>query len=402
MKNKDTKTSQMLLDFHNAGKQENTPRLITTITPARDVYPLVQGKKILAEAIENVKERDRELQFLHNGIKAVLRTDKEILEVAQALALFNFNREQHYIADMFTGLYTMLTRGEKFLDIREVRAKDPWSGSEYLSHVRIVTTLQTLYKAALGPLLDSSGRSVNGAGDIVHDAKKIIDPILYGAIAMPRATITLKNIKKDDGEITDAWISGEPIHIHRMTKKLSDIVAVDLDTDFAPVKFDGNKILANDQFINNVAGLTAMLQLGKRLTDEGDTKGINAMTAKQIILTFQTGMELQRITGFGLIRNKITDRLNVTVRRSALPGMFPNAVRDLGKPTERLNYKEISNAVAKAGQYFYKAMELTDIIEELECNTAPIYIPALDRGVEFPEGIHYKNVVYFKADRLRG
>jgi hypothetical protein len=90
------------------------------------------------------------------------------------------------------------------------------------------------------------------------------------------------------------------------------------------------------------------------------------------------------------------------VRRAALPGMFPSAIQDLGKPTERPNYKQISNIVAKAGQYFYNAINKTGIIDTLEAYKTPIYIPALDRGVEFPDGIHYKNVVYFKADRLRG
>jgi len=397
----DNKPSQLLLDLHKSGAKENTPRLITTITPARDVYPLVQGKKILNDAIEDARERGRELEFLHNGIKAVLRTDKEILEASKALALFNYNKEQHYIADMFTGLYTMLTRGEKFLDIKEVYAKDPAGNTEYISHVRIVTTLQTLYKAALGPLVNGKGRSLNGTYEIVHDAKKIIEPILYGKAAMPRATVSLKDIKKQNGELCNAWISGEPLHIHRMTNNLSDLVAIDLDTDFAPVKFEGNKILAGDQFINNIAGLTAMLQLGKRYTDDKAGRGITAMTAKQIILTFQTGMELQRITGFGIKKNN-ADRLNVTVRRAALPGIFPNAIRDIGKPTERPNYKEISNIVAKAGQYFYEAILRTDILEELKGSNTPIYVPALECGAEFPEGIHYKNVVYFKADRLRG
>jgi hypothetical protein len=401
MKKNTSNTNQLLLYHFNSGEKENTPRLITTITPARYVYPLVQGKKILKDAAGEARDHDRELQFLHNGIKAVLRTDIEIMEVAQALALFNYNREQHYIADMFTGLYTMLTCGEKFIDIQEVRAKNPWDDTEHISHVRIITTLKTLYKAALGPLVDGNGRSLNGTYDIVHDVKKIIEPILYGKVAMPRAMVSLKGIKKDDGETGDAWISGEPIHIHRMTKQLSDLVAVDLDTDFAPVKFEDNKILAGDQFINNIAGLTAMLQLGKRHYDDKEGRGITAMTAKQIILTFQTGMELQRITGFGIKKNN-SDRLNVTVRRAALPGIFPNAIRDVGKPTERPNYKEISNTVAKAGQYFYKAIQMTNVLEKLEGNRTPIYVPALDRGVEFPEGIHYKNVVYFKADRLRG
>jgi hypothetical protein len=251
--NNDNAASQLLLNFHKSGAKENTPRLITTITPARYVFPMVQGKKILHETIEVSKERSRELAFLHNGIKSILRTDTEILEVSKAMALFNYNREQHYIADMFTGLYTMLTRGEKFIDIIKVCARDPCSNSERISHVRIVTTLQTLYKAALGPLVNSSGRSLNGAYEIVHDAKKIIEPILYGKTAMPRATVTLKDMKIQSGEVGDVWISGEPLHIHRMTNHLSDLAAVDLDMDFAPVKFDGGKILAGDQFISNVA-----------------------------------------------------------------------------------------------------------------------------------------------------
>jgi hypothetical protein len=166
----------MLLDFHKSGKQENTPRLITTITPVRDAYPIIQGKKLLDNSKTEARDHKKELQFLHDGIKAVLKTDEEILEVAHALALFKYSREQHYIADMFTGLYTMLTRGEKFLDIQEVRAKDPWGDTEYISHVRIVTTLQTLYKAALGPLVDSNGRSLNGAYEIAHYAKKVRYP----------------------------------------------------------------------------------------------------------------------------------------------------------------------------------------------------------------------------------
>jgi len=219
--------------------------------------------------------------------------------------------------------------------------------------------------------------------------------------AMPRATVTLKDIGTQSGEKGDIWISGEPLHIHRMTNNLSDLVAVDLDVEFAPVKIEDNKILAGDQFINNIAGLTAMLQLGKRYTEDKTGKGITATTAKEIILTFQTGMELKRITGFGVTKNS-GDRLNVQVRRAALPGMFPNAIKNLGKPDERPNYKEISNTVAKAGQYFYESIQRTDVLEELERSKNPIYVPALDRGVEFPEGIDYNHVVYFKTDRLRG
>jgi hypothetical protein len=403
MKPDTTKASQLLLNFYKSGAQENTPRLITTITPTRDFYPMAQGRKLINDAREAAKNHDREVQFLERGIKAVLRTDEEILEVAHALALFKYSREQHFIADMFTGLYTMLTRGERFLDVQQVMAKNIITGKEELSSVRIFTTIPTLYKAALGPLVDGNARSLNGTYEIVHYAKKFIDPVINGRAPTPRASASLKDVQREDGSRGDVWISGEPLRIHRLarTRNTGDYVAVDLDCDFAPVKFEGDKILADDQFIHNVAGLTAMLQLGKRNSDKDEGKGINSITAKQIILTFQTGIEIGRITGLGVRKNN-SGRINITVRRNALPGMFPDAIQDIGKPTERPNYREISNQVGKAGEYFYRALEMTDILEELEGYKTPIYIPALDRGVEFPNGIHYKNAVYFKADRLRG
>jgi hypothetical protein len=376
------------------------------ISPTRGVYPMVQGRQILSEAAMEARERHREIEFFDKGIKSVLRNDEEIQRVSHTLALFRFNRDQHYIADMFTGLYTLLTRGEKFLDIKHILARDPETGREYLRAIQIVTTIPTLYKAALGPLLNNNARSIRGAHEIVHDAKKVIDPILHGKAPMPRATVTLRDVKKSDGSRGDVWISGEPIHIHRTSQISSDLVAVDLDCEFAPVLIEGNKIRAGDQFISNVAGLTAMLQLGKRYIDsEGyyedyyGQSGINCNTAKRIILAIQAGIELGRITGLGVKKNR-SNRLDITLRRKALPNIVPDAMRYLGKANERPNYKEVSNAVSKAGQYLYKAIEKTGILEMLSESTKAVYVPAIQRGAEFPSEEDYKNIVYFKADQL--
>jgi hypothetical protein len=363
---------------------------------------MVQGRQILSDATMAVRERHREIEFFDKGIKSVLRSDEEIRMVSNAMALFRFNRDQHYIADMFTGLYTMLTRGEKFLDIKHILARDPETGREYLRAIQIVTTIPTLYKAALGPLLNNNARSLSGAYDIVHDAKKAIDPIIYGKVPMPRATVTLKDVKKSDGTRGDVWISGEPIHIHRTSQVSSDLVAVDLDCEFAPVLIEGNKIRAADQFISNVAGLTAMLQLGKRNVDEkwDSYTGINCNTAKRIILAIQAGIELGRITGLGVQKNS-SNRLNITLRKKALPNIIPDAIRYLGQANERPNYQEVSSAVSKAGQYLYKAIEKTGLLDMLNESSKAVYIPATQRGAEFP-GEPYRHIVYFKADRLSG
>jgi hypothetical protein len=397
-----SESCQPSLDPYFNREKDGTPRLITTISSARGVYPMVQGRQILSDAAMKAREHHREIEFFDKGIKSVLRNDEEIQKVSHTLALFRFNRDQHYIADMFTGLYTMLTRGEKFLDIKHILARDPETGKEYLRAIQIVTTIPTLYKAALGPLLDRNARSIRGAYEIVHDAKKIIDPILYGKAPMPRATVTLRDVKKSDGSLGDVWISGEPIHIHRASQTSSDLVAVDLDCEFAPVLIEGNKIRAGDQFISNVAGLTAMLQLGKRYVDSEvyyGQSGINCNTAKRIILAIQAGIELGRITGLGVEKNS-SNRLNITLRKKALPNIVPDAIRYLGKANERPNYREVSNAVSKAGQYLYKAIEKTEILNMLNESNKAIYIPATKLGAEFPGGEDYKNIVYFKADPL--
>jgi hypothetical protein len=386
-----------LLNSRNLKKKEHIPRLTTAITTVGCVYPVVQGRKLLSEA--TAVEQERELRFLNKGAFSVLRSREEILDTSRALALFQFSREQNYIADMFTGLYTLLTRGEKFIDIEHIYARDPLSGRENLTAIRIITNRETLYKAALGPLLNNNARSLSGAYDIVHDAKKVIDPIIYGKVPMPRATVTLKNMDKGDGTRGDVWISGEPMHIYRAAGGLFDLVAVDLDCFFAPVKITGDKIRAGDQFISHVAGMTAMLQLGKRYTDEGTSTGINSQTAKRIILATQMGVEIGRITGLG-VKTNASGRKNIVVRREELPNIIPEAIQDLGRPRERPNFKKVSEMVAKAGQYLYKAIEKTDILEELKAQKSPIYIPATDRGAEFPNEELYQHIVYFKADRI--
>jgi hypothetical protein len=392
-------SGQISFELYDPSNEKHTGRLIKSIMPVAGVRPETQGMKLQNNAITDAEKNEREIDFLNNGVFSVLRTPSEILEVIHALSLFKFSLEQNYIADMFTGLYTMLTCGEKFLDIEEISAKKLKTGEEKTSAIRIMTTVETLYKATFGSLLSENARSINGAYDITHDAKKVIDPIINGKAPMPRATVTLKNVLKRDGTIGDMWVSGEPIRIHRHAT--SNLVAVDLDYYFAPVKIENNKIVAGDQYLSSIAGLTAMLQFGKKYNDEGNSPDISSSTARRIFLAIQMAVKIQRISGFG-VRKSPSGRINITVRRSELPNIIPRAIRDIGKPTQHPCYKEVSNAVAKTGQYIYKAIEMIGILDQLEALNTPIYIPAIDKGAEFPDdkGEPYKNIVYFKADQL--
>jgi len=84
--------------------------------------------------------------------------------------------------------------------------------------------------------------------------------------------------------------------------------------------------------------------------------------------------------------------------------MIPDAVKKSvdaqGREYTRINYKRVSDAIAQAGLYYYKAIEATGIIDEIA--KQKIYIPATSKAAEFPQGDNYKNVVYLKAERARG
>jgi hypothetical protein len=105
---------------------------------------------LINDAIKNITEHERQLAFYNGGIKSIIQNEDELFSVVRAISLFNFSREQDYIADMYTGIYSMLTRGEKFIETHPVYGVYPDTGEKYLSTYRIITTIPTLYKAALG------------------------------------------------------------------------------------------------------------------------------------------------------------------------------------------------------------------------------------------------------------
>jgi len=385
---------ELFTDINVNGKQENTKKLTTVITPLQNAYPQFQKETLIAHANEN-----KNIEFLRDGVVSVLDTTEKIVDVINKLALFEFRRKNALISDLHTGIYTMLTRGEKFLDIKPIYSDNK------LTAIRIYTTLETIYKATYGVLVNDEGRAIFGAGDIIHNARKVLHPILDGNIAMPRATASL-DIKQNDGSHKKAFISGEPLHIYRATRNLNNIIVLDLDAEFTPLKISGDKITADAQYIHSIAGLTVFLQLGRNLIhkefeEKGQIeKGIEVMTARRIINAIQTGVEIGQITGFGVQKIKGGKKLNVTLRRKGIHNIIPEAVTSPGQPTERINWKETSRAVALAGKYYRKAIETTGIIDDIQDKN--IYIPATDKGAEFPEGKDYEKIVYLKAERASG
>jgi len=386
-----------LFNFHETGTTENTCRLITNIIPVRDAMPELQKNKLIEDALS---KRTKELVFLQDGIRSVIDTPEKLIDTTSILAMYKYNLQNDFVADLHRGLYTMLTRpGEhKFLDVKPVFEENIKTGERELKSIYIYTKIDTIKKAAYGPLVDDNGRALFGSTDIIQDANKKLLPLIYDdKVAMPRAFATF-SAKQKDGTFKQAWISGYPLHIRKATRNLSDVIVVELDTSYAPLKLESdNRFVANEQYIHEVAGLTAMLQFGKRLVSR-KTKGyISPQTAKKIIMTIQSACELHNILGIGITANK-TGRLNITIRRNSIKDMIPDAV-DTREYT-RINYKRVSDAIAQAGLYYYKAIETTRIIDEIA--KQKIYIPATSKAAEFPQGDNYKNVVYLKVERARG
>jgi hypothetical protein len=392
-----------LFDFHETGATEKTRRLITNIIPVQNAMPELQKHKLIEDALS---KRTKELAFLQDGIKSVADTPEKLIETTNILAMYKYNLQNDFVADLHRGLYTMLTRpGEyKFLDVKPVYAEDRKTGKKEMKSIYIYTKLDTIKKAAYGALVDDRGRALFSSTDIIQDANKKLLPLIYSAnVAMPRAFATF-SAKQKDGTFKQAWISGYPLHIRKVTNNLSDVIVVELDASYAPLKLvSGDRFVADGQYIHEVAGLTAMLQFGKRLIGVGTRGYITPQTAKQIIMTIQSACELNNILGVGATVNK-SGRLNVTVRRNSIRDMIPDAIKtsvdQRKKEYTRINYKRVSDAIAQAGLYYFKAIETTGITDEL--SKQKIFIPATSHAAEFPQGEQYQNVVYLKAERVRG
>jgi len=393
---------RLILDVHKAGATEKTRRLVTNIIPVQNAMPELQKNKLIEDALTR---RTRELEFLQDGIRSIIDTEEKLIQTTNILALYKYNLQNDFIADLHRGLYTMLTRsGEyKFLDVKPVYEEDAETGKREIKSVNIYTKMDTLKKAAYGALVDDKGRALFGSTDIIQDANKKLLPLIYDdKVPMPRAFATF-SAKQKDGSFKQVWISGYPLHIRKATRNLSDVIVVEMDTSYAPLKIDNNHFVADGQYIHEVAGLTAMLQFGKRLAGTGKKEAITAQTAKQIILTIQSACELSNILGISMTVNK-SGRLNVIVRRNSIKDMIPGAVDTSndaqGRKYTRINYKYVSDAIASAGLYYYKAIEATGIIGEIA--KQKIFIPAVSNAAEFPCGDDYKNVVYLKAEKARG
>jgi len=386
-----------LFNFHESGVKEKTRRLITNIIPLSNVFPQLQRNKLIEDANS---QKTRELAFLQDGIRSVADTPEKLANVTNILAMFKFNLQHDFVADLHRGLYTMLTRpGEhKFLNVEPLEGTNSETGERGIKSILIYTKIDTLKKAAYGPLVNDKGRALFGSTDIVQDANKKLLPLVYDdKVPMPRAFASFQ-AKQRDGSFKRAWISGYPIHIRKATRGLSDTIVIEMDTSYAPLKINNGKFIADGRFIHEVAGLTTMLQFGKRLSGAGTKGGITAQTAKQIILTIQTACELNQILGIGATLNT-SGRLNVTIRRNSIKDMVPDAVQ-----CERINFKRVSEAIAQAGLYYKLAIDKTGILDEISKETGGhyIYIPATHRAAEFPQGEKYKNVVYLKAEKARG
>jgi len=392
-----------LFNFHENSATEKTRRLITNIIPVQDTMPELQKNKLIEDALS---KRTKELVFLQDGIRSVIDTPEKLIKTTNILAMYKYNLQNDFVADLHRGLYTMLTRPRehKFLDVKPVFEEDTKTGKREMKSIYIYTKIDTIKKAAYGPLVDDRGRALFGSTDIIQAANKKLLPLVYDdKVSMPRA-FAIFSAKQKDGSLKQAWISGYPLHIRKATRNLSDAIVVELDTSYAPLKLgSADHFVADGQYINEVAGLTAMLQFGKRLVSS-ETKGyITPQTAKKIIMTIQSACELNNILGIGTAVNK-TGRLNVTIRRNSIKDMIPDAVdtsvdKQKRKYT-RINYKRVSDAIAQAGLYYYKAIETTGIIDEIA--KQKIFIPATSKAAEFPQGDNYKNVVYLKAERARG
>jgi len=396
---------QKLLEFD--ANKENIPRQITSIVSLRETWGITQRKTISTQVKnkEVIPYSKIESKFDREGIMGTIERQEDALKVAAIIAGYKYTIKNHYLSDIGAGLYTMVTQNQGLYDVQEIGTQDR-QGNFEATGVRIICSIQTLYKAAFGSLVNHKGNAINGAGDIIDKAKEHIIPIVNGEVPMPRAYASVyKNEKQEDGSFKEikAVIEGEPMRIYRKVSGAKDALVIDLDYFFFPCRFlnDIFSVKKGEMFIHRVAGQTVFLQLGSRLVNKGKERSpIDIDTAVKILTAAQAGFEMGYFAP-GIVKETSGGRVNISLRRAAVQNLYPSAV---DSTTGRIRFKDFSEAVSLTGQYFNRAMEFTGIKEELlkikDKNGTPlILIPAEDKGAEFPEEL--PGTVYIKADRLK-
>ena len=402
---------QQLLKFDKT--KENIPRQITAAVCTRPIYPEVV-KGYIADKAKN-KDYDKiysspQKRFEMEGIQGYIEKTEDALIVAGSLARYRYSVDNAYISDIGAGLHSMVTLQNKGLfEWYELQSISMTTGIIEKTGARIVLSTDTLRKAMFGSLVDHNGRAIHGAGDIVGDAWEKIQPILDGKVPMPRAYASIRKniyqanekgklIKDKKGNYIfdrtiEALVEGEPIRVYRKMSGARDALIIDLDYFFFPAVESNGELKMKEQYLHQVAGLTSFLQLGSKIQSKGKKQGIDVLNARKIILAAQAAFELWTFAP-GIVKVNQSGRYNISLRRSAVGDLYPSAVDHRGN----IRFKDFSDAVSLAGQYFNNAIEATGIKNEL-LKHKNILFPATDRGAEFPK--EYPQIVYIKADKVK-
>ncbi|MBP7735051.1 MAG: hypothetical protein KA369_03670 [Spirochaetes bacterium] len=388
---KNETAEHILLNFDKS--KENIPRQITSIVPTRNIHPET-GRSRIAEDVKNGTRKPYSINnaFELEGVKGLIKHEADALLVAGSLARYKYSVNNAFISDIGAGIYTMITtQGKGLYDFREIITRD-LNRKEDRVGARVIISLETLYKAAFGALVNHNGRAIHGAGDIVEAAKDKIMPIIDGKVPMPRAYASIQKHDPKTGESIVAVIEGEPIRVYRKSSGAKDALIIDLDYFFFPAIEKGTALQASDLYIHQVAGLTSFLQLGAKIHRAGKKAGsIDVTTARKIILAAQAAYEL-RYFAPDIVKENKSGRINISLRRGAVGDLYPSAIDNQGY----IRYKQFSEAVALSGQYFHHAMKALGIFGNL-VEKGEVLIPAIEQGAEFPK--EYPQIVFIKADK---
>ena len=391
------KSERSLINFDP--KKEKIKSQLFAIQPMRTLY----GETRLVTLADDIEARKRDA-FEQQGFKGVVEEYEDALLYASTMAKLNYSITHGYMNDLCIGIYTMLTQGQGLYDFHEI-----FDDEGNAIAARVILSKQTLFKALFGLLVDDNGRALAGCGDIVHDGKKYIMPIITGKKPSPEAYGSIHKINSV-GDPVKAVIHGKPLDVNkRITGTIaSDAIMLDLDYFFFPVKIENKKFIANEKYIHQVAGLTSFIKLGSKITRQKQQKNkfINATTARKIIMSAQAGYELRYFVP-GIVKEQRGNRVNIVFKRESVRDLYPMAY---DAKTEWIRYNEFINAVNMAGEYFHAAMIETGLKERIlksddaarrrgkkedELVSRKLLCPARNKGAEFPLN---KNKVYIKAD----
>lgn len=398
-----TQDVEYCLDFdrevHNVKSvdgKEKIGRQINIVNPIRQVWPLARKKDI------ERKIRDGRITpvIRRRGVLDAVRTDEERAEVLNIVGKLKYGADNMLMSDLGAAINSNSTHPNPNNRAEFYNQTDVVNRDGNVLSTSVVMSREGAIKLALGPLVDSSGRAITGAGKTVKKCRERLESLLMMKVPPPVAMTTM-NL---NGELLSAM--APPVHISEIAFSKRPLYKIVIDRRFFPVQDKPEKgRVVKDLYVHQVAGLYSVLRFGSRVLG----KRLHAEHAYKVVMYLQAAMDVKAFAP-GILRRLANGRYDLCFREESTVKSLVKTDCEVKEDIQwlksrlynnngRLLFQRFSEFIANCGQMYMAAINELGILEQLNDN---ILIPATDKGAQYyrsdPET---PELLYLKAQKVK-